>query len=377
LGRVRRGGQPGAFVIYLIRAIWRSVVTTLFLLGLILSPNVYLAARVLFHASEGVLIDYRLRQIPPERYDAEIRTALDKGDGDLARSLVALASDRDVAVAPELTKRIAALPAVDVGNILRQGWSCIANGDFDSEAGFACVVATDLTGIGDVRDLVGEGSNYLQGKPVNYFTLGIASVGLTLTAATLASIGSVLPIRAGASFVKGMNKVGKLPPRLVGEIGVALSKSVDKAALAEAVNLAREFKLGELQRPLSRLFRPKSLTVVSDLATDFGTIGKVGGVRAMKLSAETAGDVKDVKILARAAERYQGRFLGVMRLVGHGALRLADLMLTLSGWMIGAVLWLLGFAVFLTRTTAKTARFAGKLLFRPRRMIVRVPAMAG
>jgi hypothetical protein len=342
-------------------------------LGLVLSPNVYLALKVLTATSSGVLAEYRLKTIPPERYTAEITAALDNNDGDLARSLVALAGDRHIAVPQELTARIAALPGVDLGNVLRQGWSCVVNGDFDSEGGFACVVATDMTGVGDVRDLVGEGGNYLEGKPVNYFTLGIATVGLGLTASTIASVGSTLPVRAGASFVKAMSKLGKFPPKLAGEIGVALSKSVDTAALAETVNLAREFRLGEMQRPLARIFNPRGVAVVSDLATDFGTIGRVGGVRAMKLSAEAADDVQDVKVMARLADRYQNRYLAVIKLLGHGALRLADLMLTLGGWVIGGVLWLIGFGLFVTRTTARGARLLSRgvwLLVRPPRIVM-------
>jgi hypothetical protein len=343
-------------VFYVAKAIWRSVGLTLFLVGLVLTPQVWMVLRVLQHAGEGAIAEYRLRMIPPERYNAEIKTALDAGDGDLARSLQALAADQKVAVDPALAQRIAELPAIDIGHMLGEGWNCVANGDFDSEAGLACVVATDMTGVGDVRDLVGEGGNYLTGRPVNYFTLGIASVGLALTASTFVSLGGMLPLRTGVSFVKGMNKVGRLPPKLVGEVGVALSKSVDKAALAETVNLAREFRVGEVGGPLARIFKPKSIAVVTDLATDFGTIGKVGGVRAMKLTAETVDGVRDVKVAARTAERFQNKFLGVMKLLGHGALRLTDLLLTFAGWLLGAALWVIGIAVFLMKTARRTAR---------------------
>ena len=342
---------------YLLRAIGRAVTRTVFLVGLVLSPNVYLAARVLTQASTGVLAEYRLRQIPSLQYNDEIRTALDAGDGDLARSLQALAVERQVVISPELTQRVASLPAVDVGNMLRQGWACVAQGDFDSEGGFACVVATDLTGVGDVRDLIGQGGNYLTGQPVNYFTLGVASVGLALTATTIASVGGSLPLRAGASFVKGMSKLGKIPPRLAAEVGLAISKSVDRTALAESVNLAREFRISEMGKPLARLFNPRAAAVVTDLASDFGTIGKVGGVRAMKLSMETADSARDVKVLAQTAEHYKGGYLGVMKLIGRGVLRLGDLLLTLSGWIIGALFWLLGFAWFVLRTTSHAARF--------------------
>jgi hypothetical protein len=343
-------------VFYIFKAIWRSVTLTLFLVGLALTPHVIEIARVLQHAGEGAIAEYRLRMIPPERYDTEIAAALDAGDGDMARSLGELAGEQKVAVSPVLVARIAALPTVDLGNVLQQGWKCVANGDFDSEAGFACVVATDLTGIGDARDLIGEGSNYLSGRPVNYLTLGIASAGLALTAGTVASLGAAMPVRAGVSFLKSMNKVGKLPPKLVGEVGLALSRSVDKAALAETVNLAREFRVGEMGGPLSRVFRTRSLTAVTDLASDFGAIGRAGGVRAMKLSAETAQDLREVKVAAKTAEKYKGGYLGAMKLIGRGALRLGDLLLTFVGWFVAAALWIIGVAMFLMKTARRVAR---------------------
>lgn len=340
---------------YLFKAIWRSVTLTLFLLGLVLTPHVIEIARVLQHAGQGAIAEYRLRMIPPERYDAEIAAALDAGDGDMARSLGELAGEEKMAISPNLVARIAALPTFDLGNVLRQGWNCVANGDFDSEAGFACVVATDLTGIGDARDLIGEGGNYLSGRPVNYLTLGIASAGLALTAGTVASLGAAMPVRAGVSFLKSMNKVGKLPPKLVGEVGLALSRSVDKAALAETVNLAREFRVGEMGGPLSRVFRARSLSAVTDLATDFGAIGKAGGVRAMKISAESAQDLREVRVAARTAEKYKGGYLGAMKLIGRGALRLGDLLLTFVGWFVAAALWIVGIAMFLMKTARRVA----------------------
>jgi len=343
-------------VFYILRAIWRSVTLTLFLVGLVLTPHVIEVARVLQHAGEGAIAEYRLRMIPPERYDSEISAALDVGDGDMARSIATLAGEQRIAVSPQLVARIAALPAVDLGNVLQQGWKCVANGDFDSEAGFACVVATDLTGIGDARDLIGEGGNYLSGRPVNYVTLGIASAGLALTAGTVASLGAAMPVRAGVSFLKSMNKLGKLPPKLVGEVGLALSRSVDKVALAETVNLAREFRVGEMGAPLSRIFRTRGLAAVTDVATDFGTIGKAGGVRAMKLSAETARDLGEVKVAAKTAEKYKGGYLGAIKLIGRGALRLGDLLLSFIGWFIAAALWIIGTAMFLMKTARRVAR---------------------
>jgi hypothetical protein len=339
----------------------------MFVAGLVLSPGLWDSIKLLRMAGEGAIAEYRLRALPPERYVDEIEAAIAARDGDLARSLIALAKSQQVEVPEALLAQFDALPPVDLGNVVSQGWNCIVNGDFDSEAGFACVVATDLTSVGDVRDLVAQGGNYLMGQPVNYFTLGVASVGLTLTGATIATGGGMLPLRAGASFLKAANKVGRMPPRLVAEVSTMLARSINRGALDEALTMARELRFGDLGRPLGRLFNPQSVAAVTDLATDFGRIGRVGGVRAMKLSVEAADSTRDVKVLAKTAEKYQDKFPAVMKLLGRGVVRLADLLWTIGGWFAAAALWLLSMAWFMLRSTTKVARFAGRTMFRGRR----------
>ncbi len=337
--------------------LWRVLVLGVFILGLLLSPNVAGALKMAGLAAQGAYAEIQLQQIPRERYATEIAAALDAGDAVLARSLAALAASRNVDMPTELTDRIASLPAVDVGATLSAGWDCVVNGDFDSEAGFACVVATDMTGIGDIRDLVGEGGKFIAGQPLDYFTLGIATVGLGLSVATYSSLGSALPVRVGASFVKAMHRVGRLPPRLTREIVRALERGINTPALEEAIGLATSMRLGELGRPLSRIFNPRSVTLASNLADDFGTIAKAGGVRAMKLSVEAADSAGDVRRLARVADTYGDRFVGVMKLAGRGALRLGHLLFTIAGWLVGALLWVWSVLAFTLNAITGAYRF--------------------
>lgn len=358
------------------RGLWRRIGLALFVAGLVLSPNVWHSIKVLRLAGEGAIAQYRLAMIPPEQYVAEIEAALAARDGDLARSLIALAKEQKVTVPPALEAELQALPGVDPLNVLGQGWNCVINGDFDSEAGFACVVATDLTSIGDVRDLVAQGGNYLTGQPVNYLTLGLSTVGLSLTAATIGTGGAALPLRAGASFLKAVNKVGKVPPRLANEVGTMLARSLNRGALDETMDMARQFRIGELGAPLSRLFNPRSVAAVSDLANDFGRIGKVGGVRAMKASVEVADSTRDVKVLAKTAERYQDRFPAVMKMLGKGVVRLADIMWRIGGWLVAAMLWLMSMAWFLLRATSATARLTGRMGSGVARAVMRRRAVA-
>ena len=91
---------------------------------------------------------------------------------------------------------------------------------------------------------------------------------------------------------------------------------------------------------------------------------KQSGVRAMKLSVEAADSTRDVKVLAKTAERWQDKFPAVMKMLGRGAVRLADLLWTIGAWLTAAALWLLSMAWFTLRATTKVARFGGRLMFR-------------
>ena len=86
------------------------------------------------------------------------------------------------------------------------------------------------------------------------------------------------------------------------------------------------------------------------------SLGKVGGVRAMKLSVEAADSTRDVKVLARTAEKYQGKFPAVMKMLGRGAVRLADLLWTIGSWFVAAALWLVSMAWFTLRSTIRSLR---------------------
>lgn len=359
------------YLLSTLRTVWLGILV----LGFVLSPAGVRAIKLVAMESDAAVAEYRLRALPPETYAQEIERALADGETDLARSLMVLADSRQVKLPPALRARVAALPAVDVADVLHQGYDCVFRGDFETEAGFACVVFTDMTGVGDVRDLVGEGMNYVTGQPVNYLTLGLAGAGLTLTAATIGTGGAALPLRVGASFAKGMNKAGKLPPRLVAQIGGVLARSINGKALGEALDLARQFRLGEIGVPLSRLFRPRAVEAVAELAGELGTIGRIGGVRAMKVTATTADDLRDIKRLSGVAERYQGGYLGVMRLLGKSAIRLADLAWHVIGWMLAAALWAFGLVSFVVRWSVraivvgwKTARLGVRLLRRAGRI---------
>ena len=71
------------------------------------------------------------------------------------------------------------------------------SGNAESEPALAGALAADLSGFGDLRDLYSSPDNYMAGADVDTTTVALAAVGITLTVATVFSLGATLPEKAG------------------------------------------------------------------------------------------------------------------------------------------------------------------------------------
>ena len=106
----------------------------------------------------------------------EIEEALGAGDIELARSFLALAAERDVAVAPALTAKVesaeqdAAKPSSKVASFARG----FVTGKPEDVASAAGMLTGDLFVFGDVRDVVREGWRGMRGEEVDKLVLGLA-----------------------------------------------------------------------------------------------------------------------------------------------------------------------------------------------------------
>ncbi|MCJ2035799.1 hypothetical protein [Methylobacterium sp. J-068] len=116
----------------------------------------YLAGRLLGAAEDpGALAEIRLEREATETRLAEgLDAALAAEDEDLARSFLALAEARGVAVDPARRGRVEALAQGRVGRTVRDFASGAVTGEAEGAAGLAGSLAADVTGIGDVRDLL-------------------------------------------------------------------------------------------------------------------------------------------------------------------------------------------------------------------------------
>jgi hypothetical protein len=303
-----------------------------------------LAARAQFEATAAdpvKIADQALdRSFNRDVAEREIRAALAADDVDLAQSFVALASDRAVPLDPALTSAVTDATAKHdtatntAGRFVRGLWT----GEPTDLASLAGTAVGDLFVFGDIRDATREGARYLTGQKYDPWILGLAGVGIGITAATYASLGAAAPERVGLSVIKAAKRTGHLNPAL-------------------AVRVARE------------AVKVEGAGGLVELAENTGRIESKAGARAALDGLAVAEEPADVSRLARLSAAKGGKTRAIVKLLGRGAIILSAGALNLTLWIFWAALALFGFC-----SSCKTAVERATLRHLQRRKLRRARA---
>lgn len=277
-----------------------------------------LAARAQFDATAAdpvKIADQALdRSFSRDVAEREIRAALAADDVDLAQSFVALATDRGVPIDPALTTAVTDATAKHdtatntAGRFVRGLWT----GEPTDLASLAGTAVGDLFVFGDIRDATREGARYLTGQKYDPWILGLAGVGIGITAATYASLGAAAPERIGLSVIKAAKRTGRLNPAL-------------------AVRAARE------------AVKVEGAGGLVELAENTGRIESRAGAQAALDGLAVAEEPADVSRLARLSAAKGGKTRAIVKLLGRGAIILSASALNLTLWIFWAALTLFGF----------------------------------
>ncbi len=245
------------------------------LAGFAVVPSTLEAAGLAFSTrDEAAVAEYRLATVTELNVRAAIDAALDERDTELAQSLVELAKSRGIAIDPTQSQRIQADLDASGGQALADAWTGFTTGDTSSEAALAGALGADFSGYGDIRDLYEQIDNYQQGKPVDDLVVGLAAAGLALTGATIVSLGSASPAKAGVSVVKSARRAGKLSPALTRQVGKLAADAIDRKALDTLSDAVRRFDIGAARTAAVAVVRPNSLKAIATLGEDIATVGR-------------------------------------------------------------------------------------------------------
>ena len=281
--------------------------------------------------------------------------ALDAGDADLAKSFIDLAADRNIPLPPELTARVDAAVTEEnsTASTARRFVTGLVTGEAEDMASLSGTVAGDLFVFGDVRDVVREGKRLAMGEDADRLVLGLASVGLAVTAATYVSVGGATPVRAGLTMVKDARKVGRLGAGLTEWAGRSARGVVDGPMLQQAVAGASIVRPGQTISAVKAAFKAEKAGALVRLAKDVGRVGEKAGTKGALDVLRIADGPKDVARAARLAESKGGQTRAIVKILGRGALLLTAGAFNLAWWVFTALLSLIGFVASIKATTER------------------------
>ncbi len=295
--------------------------------------------------------------------EQNVEAALAANDADLANSFVDLAREKNISLSDELSRRVsdAVVEENSTSHFAKRFASGLVTGNADDVASLSGTVAGDLFVFGDIRDVVREGKHLAMGEDTDRLVLGLATLGLAVTAATYVSVGGVAPLRAGLTLVKDARKVGRLGEGLTQWAGRSARDMVDTPMLQNAVASGSVMRLGQTITAIKAAFRAEKAGALVRLVKDVGRVGEKAGTRGALDTLKIAEGPKDVARAVRLAESKGGQTRAILKLLGRGALLLAAGAFDLTLWLFGALLALFG---FLSSIKAITERLTMSWLLR-------------
>ena len=222
-------------------------------------------------------------------------------------------------------------------------------GKGESTAGIAGAVTSDLTVIGDLRDIALEGGRMIAGEEYSELILGLSVVGIGVTAATIATGGGGVIAKAGISLIKAARRTGRLTTEFATSMTRLTTDAVNMPLLRQTVRGLDLTDLTRTQRVISDYGRnvraAKLLPVLSRMGEISNRVGPAETVRLMKF-VKTGENLDDVSDMTR---RFGLKSRGIMELTGKVALRSFKTSFKMMEWvassLYGILMWIGGLGV--------------------------------
>src|SRR6202048_4344244 len=353
--RARRGGMTGARI-----AVPLGLAVSLAVAALAVLPRAYEAERLLSSQDDPVALADRAvaRSLNSSVAERELNAALAANDADLAQSFVDLARDTHLPIDPALSEKVrqASAEAGTVSHSLDSFAHGLFTGEPDDLVGLAGTAIGDLFVFGDIRDAIREGTRLATGQQADELILGLAGVGLAVTAGTYVTVGLAAPARLGLTVLKAAGKTGRIGGRMAAWIGRSLREGVDWGALSRAVRGASATepaagaRAARARPEAGKVEKPRALV---RLAGDVGRVQMRAGTQAALDGLRLAEGPRDMSRIARLAAAKGGKTRAILKLAGRGAILLALGTFNLATWILWALLTLLGLAASLKRMTER------------------------
>ncbi len=342
-----------------------AVAVALAIATLTLAPRAFEAGLLLSSQDDPVaLADHAIaRSFDATVAAREIEDALAVNDADLAKSFLDLARDRNVPVDAALAAKVdtanaaAATAARSVESFTRG----LITGEPEDLSGLAGTALGDLFVFGDIRDAVREGTRFATGQQADELILGLACVGLAITAGTYATLGAAVPARVGMTVVKAARKTGRIGGQMAAWINRSVREVIDWTSLSSALRGASITQPAAAVRAAREAVKVEKARDLVRLVGDVGRVQTRAGTQAALDGLKLAEGPRDMARVARLAAAKGGKTRAVLKLAGRGAIVLTVGAFNLANWMLWALVTAFGLVSALKRMTERsTERYCAR-----------------
>lgn len=278
-----------------------------------------------------------------------IDKALDAGAYDDAAMYADIAAYMNMPIEPGTVARLEAEKGIG-RRVIRNTGSFLegfASGEGNDTASFVGVVASDLTVVGDLRDIGEEGTKLVKGEEYSRPILGLSVVGLAATTATVATGGATLPARIGVSLLKVAVKAGTLTAGFGRDLARLLNETVRFDAMRDVLkntNLADASATRQAVMGYAKgLSTAKLAPILGNIADLEKAVGPAESVRLLKY----VNSENDLAQITKMSGKLGTKTRGVIELTGKTSLRAFKIVINLALWALGwgwAIIAILGAA---------------------------------
>lgn len=291
---------------------------------------------------EAPFVQAELRdRIPPAQMNSMIVTALETDAYSDAVMYADIASYANIPLTQATQDHLAAESTLlaQIGRTTGSFFEGFIYGEGSDTAGFVGAISSDLTVIGDVRDIGLEGSKLIQGEDYSSFILGLSVVGLAATTATVATGGGALPVRIGVSLMKVAKKAGTLTKKFTKTMGRLVKEAVNFPALRRTLTKIDLGDLSATRRAVDDYAKSISTAKLDPIFKNITHLEKTTNPSEVVRLMKYVDTPQDLARLGKMSGKLGTKTRGIIELTGKTSLRAFKTLKNLFLWMLDWVLW--------------------------------------
>lgn len=275
--------------------------------------------------------------VSPEKLDLAVNDALDQDAYEDALMYAEISDYADIPLSAETRQRLE-----DAGSlILRVSrdtgsfFEGFLTGESSDTAGFIGAVTSDLTVVGDLRDISEEGSKLVAGEDYSELILGLSVVGVAATGATIATGGGALPVKVGVSLMKVAKRTGTLTRAFARQLGDILRAAVNFTQLRRTFRTVSLGDSAATRRAVSDYAAKVDFSRLTPLLDDMTVLQRgAGPAESIRLLSHVE-NANDLRRVARMSSNLGVKTRGVIALTGKTSLRAFKTFTNLVRWLFG------------------------------------------